>query len=73
MPTFRIRAKINGVVRRSWGESANEDEARRQASEQLSKITNDFEILTVEEVDRTQADAELLVGSAIDPTAINIP
>ena len=73
MPTFRVRAKINGQVRRSWGESANETAAREKASAQLAKITSDFEILSVEEIESVQADAEDILAHMLDVDRIDIP
>lgn len=72
MPTFRIRALVDGRMRRSWGESIDAETARADATKQLSKVTKNFEIVSVEEVSAMQANAEYLVGQAIDPTMIKI-
>lgn len=73
LKTFRIRALVDGHMRRSWGESVDEAAARKDAIKQLKKISKNFSIVSVEEITPELAAAEDVAAAVLKVDRINVP
>lgn len=75
MPKYRVKADINGVVRRSWGDSDTADNSRKHAQAQLDRLYGRgvAKIVSVEEIEPEVAVAECMIAELFNIPTDHVP